>query len=169
MNEVHPHESSLRAYLHGAFPGVRDVDDVVQESLLRTWCARASQPIRSARSFLFQVARRLAIDLVRHDRVAPVKLVGDLAGLSVLESGPDAADAASQQEHLSLLADAIEALPARCRQVVILRKLQCLAQKEVATRLAISEKTVEAQLARGIDRCEEYLRRRGVRGMFGDE
>jgi hypothetical protein len=43
--EVQPHEASLRAYMRGAFPMVRDVDDVVQESYLRVWRARAAQPI----------------------------------------------------------------------------------------------------------------------------
>src|SRR5438876_12279709 len=54
--EVHAHERSLRAYLRGAFPSVRDVDDVVQESYVRVWKARLAHPIQSARSFLFQVA-----------------------------------------------------------------------------------------------------------------
>ncbi len=70
---------------------------------------------------------------------------------------------------LRFVADAIEALPSRCRQVVILRKLKGVPQKEVATRLGLSEKTVEAQLARGLARLEEFLRRRGVNGWYADE
>jgi RNA polymerase sigma-70 factor (ECF subfamily) len=166
--QVHPHESSLRAYLRDAFPVVRDVDDVVQESFLRTWRTRGSQPIRSARAFLFQVARRVALDLVRRDRCAPFKAVTDLAALPVLESGPTGAEAIGVQEKLRLVADAIEALPPRCRQVVILRKLQAVPQKEVAARLGLSEKTVEAQLSRGIARLEEFLHRRGVRGWYDE-
>src|SRR5688500_15354315 len=150
--EVHAHERSLRAYLRDAFPVVRDVDDVVQESFLRTWRTRESQPIRSARAFLFQVARRVALDLVRRDRRAPFKAVSDLTALPALESGLNGAEAASVQEKLRSVADAIEALPPRCRQVVVLRKLQGVPQKEVATRLGLSEKTVEAQLSRGIAR-----------------
>ncbi|MGH7946107.1 MAG: RNA polymerase sigma factor [Opitutaceae bacterium] len=167
--EVHPHASSLRAYLRGAFPDVRDVDDMVQESFLRTWRARATRPIRSARGFLFQVARRVAIDLVRHQRVEPIAAVRDLAELSVFDDRPDAADAISAQEKIRLLADAIETLPARCREIVVLRKIECLPQKAVAARLGLAEKSVEAQLARGIARCEVYLRRHGVRGWYGDE
>jgi|GEM_PF-6457756 len=54
--EVHPHESSLRAYLRGAFPSVRDVDDVVQESFLRIWGARAARPARAAARIRFASA-----------------------------------------------------------------------------------------------------------------
>ena len=167
--EVHPHEPSLRAYLRDAFPVVRDVDDVVQESFLRTWRTRGSQPIRSARAFLFQVARRVALDLVRRDRRAPFKAVTDLTTLPVLESAPNGAEAVGVQEKLRLVADAIESLPPRCRKVVILRKLQGVPQKEVAARLGLAEKTVEAQLSRGLARLEEFLQRRGVRGWYGDE
>src|SRR5688572_30177431 len=113
--EVHTHERSLRAYLRDAFPVVRDVDDVVQESFLRTWRTRGSQPIRSARAFLFQVARRIALDLVRRDRCAPFAAVTDLASLPVLENSPNGAEAVGVQEKLRLVADAIEALPPRRR------------------------------------------------------
>lgn len=166
--EVHPHERSLRAYLRDVFPVVRDVDDVVQESFLRTWRTRGSQPIRSGRAFLFQVARRVALDLVRRDRCAPFQPVTDLTALPVLEGAPNGAEAAGVQEKLHLVADAIEALPSRCRQVVILRKLQGVPQKEVAARLGLSEKTVEAQLSRGLVRLEEYLRRRGSSEWFDE-
>ncbi len=111
----------------------------------------------------------MALDLVRRDRRAPFQPVTDLTALPALESAPNGAEAAGAQEMLRFVADAIEALPSRCRQVVILRKLQGVPQKEVATRLGLSEKTVEAQLARGLARLEEFLRRRGVNGWYADE
>lgn len=95
--------------------------------------------------------------------------VRDLATLPVYDHRPDAAEIISAREKLRLMADAIEALPRRCREVVVLRKIECLSQKETAARLGLAEKTVEAQLARGIARCEDYLRRRGVKGWYGHE
>lgn len=167
--EVQAHEGSLRAYVRTSFPAVRDVDDVVQESFLRIWRARAGQPVRFARAFLFRIARNIAVDLVRRNRIAPFEAVRDLEALPVSTSGPDAATAADDQQKLAMLANALDALPARCREVVILRKLESVPQKEVARRLGIAEKTVEAQLARGIARCEDYLRKHGVRGWYGHE
>ncbi len=167
--EAAPHGSHLKAYLRGAFPTVRDVDDVVQESYLRLWRARATQPIRSVRAFLFSVARHLALDSIRHERASPIDAIGDLSRLRVLEERPDAADLASMQEKIRLLADAVESLPARCRQVVVLRKIKAMPQKEVAALLGVSEKTVESQFTRGMQRCADYLRARGVCGLFNDE
>ena len=156
--EVYPHESSLRNYLRGMFPGVRDVDDVVQESFLRTWKAGTSQSIRSARGFLFTVARRLALDLVRSERRSPIVAVADLGHLLVDSGVPDAADATTIAHEVELLAEAIESLPARCREIFVLRKLKGISQREIATLLGLSEQTVQVQSARGMRRCEEFLR-----------
>ena len=164
LEEVEPHASSLRSYLHGAFPAVRDVDDVVQESYLRVWKACALKPIRSARGFLFQVARHIALDFVRRTNRSPVSYMEDVARLPVAEESGGVDEIVGAREKIALLAEAIDRLPARCREVVVMRKLQQIPQREVAARLGLSEKTVEAQLARGVKRCEEFLVQRGIRG-----
>lgn len=169
-DEVRAHDAALRAYLHGSFPAVRtEVEDVIQESYLRTWKARATQPILSARNFLFRVARNLALDMVRHNQASPIDRAADLDGLPVVEDMPDAAEAASRQDRVALLAEAMLQLPGRCREVFILHKIKQLSRREVATRLGLSERTVEAQTARAVRRCADYLRKRGVNGLFDDD
>ena len=160
--EVHAHDSSLKAYLRGSFPSVRDIDDVVQESYLRIWKARTGQPIQCARGFLFRVARNVALNLLSRERASPIDVVKDLGSLPVVDDRPTAAVNTCAREELLLLAQAIDALPARCREIVILRRIKNLPQKEIAARLGIAEETVEVQVARGVKRCGEYLRRRGV-------
>lgn len=160
---MHVHDGQLKAYLRGSFPSVRDVDDVVQESYLRIWKARAAQPIRSARAFLFQIARRLAIDVVRRRETAGAESLCDSAALAVLEDKPDAADAACRSEELWLLAQAIHALPARCREVMILRKIEGLSQKEIAVRLGLAEGTVQVHIGRGLRQLEDTLLARARR------
>jgi RNA polymerase sigma factor (sigma-70 family) len=160
--EVHAHDASLKSYLRGAFPSVVDVEDVVQESYLRIWQARAARPIQFARAFLFRVARNVALNLVAHDRVSPIDAVADLSAVPVPEDRPTAAEAACTREEILLLVDGIETLPARCREIFILRRLQGVPQKEIAARLGISEQTVQVQVQRGVKRCEEFLRRHGV-------
>jgi RNA polymerase sigma-70 factor (ECF subfamily) len=148
---------------------VRDVDDVVQESFLRIWKARAAHPIASVGAFLFRIARNVALDAVRERRDSPMESVGELGELSVCDEAADVRCAVSHTERMQLLIAAIDSLPMRCREIVILRKFKCVPQKEVAARLGISEKGVEIQVTRGVKRCEEFLRRRGIRSFFGDE
>lgn len=159
---VRTHEKSLRSYLRGAFPNVRDVDDVVQESFLRIWNVRNHQSIRSARGFLFTVARRLALNVIRKDRNAPFVADQDQVVASTQSNEPDAAAALLAQERINLLADALTSLPPRCREVILLHKIQGLSQREVAVRLKLSERTVESHVRNGIARCHAFLRSRGL-------
>lgn len=54
----------------------------------------------------------------------------------------------------------IQALPERSRQVLTLRKIYGLSQREIAVHLGIEERAVEVHLADGMRRCIELL---GVR------
>ena len=163
LEQVHPHEASLRFHLRSSFPTARDVDDVVQESYLRVWKARAAQPIQSAKAFLFKVARHVALDFVRRQRISPIVAVTDLVALPVIEDKPSAADVACTRDEVVLLAQAIDSLPPRCREIVILRKLRGVPQKAIAAQLGISEQTVQVQVLRGVKRCEAFLTKHGVR------
>ena len=167
--EVHPHDGQLKAYLRNAYPSVGDVDDVVQESYLRIWRAKLGRPILSTKSFLFQIARHLAVDAIRRKQTACLANLGDLTALSVMEERPNAVDALSYHEKVALLSDALAALPARCREVVYLRKFKGVPQKDTAAHLGISVRTVESQFARGMKLCEDYLRQHGVESFRRDE
>lgn len=167
--EVHAHDIALKSYLRHTFPTMPDVEDVVQESYLRIWKARLARPIDSAKSFLFQVARHVVVDLARRRQVARTESLGDLAALSVMEDRPGAPEALAYAEKVDLLAEALAGLPARCREIMILRKFQHVPQREIAARLGISERTVESQVTRGMKLIAERLRARGLEGFTRDE
>lgn len=156
------HDPSLRTYLRGSFPAVRDVDDVVQESYLRLWKAAAVQPIRSARAFLFTVARRLALDHVRRRRNSPIDHVGHLGELRVVEERADVLADLRRRERMLLLAEAVATLPDRCRDVFVLYKIKGLSRKAAAAELGLSEKTVEAHTAKAMRHCEKFFRKKGA-------
>lgn len=166
--EVYPHEGQLRGYLRRRYPGVHDVDDVVQESFLRIWKARLARPIRSSKTFLFQIARRLVVDKVRRERAARTERVQDLTLLKVMDDRPDPNELLSYHEKVAIVADALAELPERCREVFILRKFKGVPQREIAFKLRIAEGTVESQVARGMKLMERHLRIRGINGFSAD-
>lgn len=154
-DEVRTHEPHLRAYLRRSFPGVRDVDDVVQESYLRLWRKHAVAPLASTRAFLFRVARNFAIDVLRRHR--PTEPT-PLAGVPDEAADPHAALAAAEFE--TLLIAALDTLPARQRQIVVRCKLQRISARAVAAELGLAEKTVNEHLYRGLQRLGEELKQR---------
>jgi RNA polymerase sigma-70 factor (ECF subfamily) len=80
----------------------------------------------------------------------------------VMDESPGTAEVVSRWQEIELLADAIEALPERCRAVFLLRQFENLPQREIAARLGIAEHTVESQLTKALRRCEEFLAARGA-------
>ena len=161
-SEVHLHDSQLKSYLRGSFPAVRDVQDVVQESYLRVWKRHGERPITSVKAFLFKIARNLALNALRRERISPCLAASENVVSNVVEEGPGIAEQVCSREEAMILFAAIDALPGRCREIYILRKLKGLSQKEIAQQLGISEQTVEVQVVRANHRCEAFLRRRGV-------
>lgn len=159
---VAPHEAQLKSYLRQRYPSVRDVDDVVQDSYLRIWKHRFFIQVSSAKAYLFRIARNRAIDGLRADQRALSRLAEEADPAEILDPRPDAAEMAASAEELTLLLDAIDSLPRRCRDVFILRQLQGCSTVEIAKRLGISAGTVQIHGALGVRRCEEYLRQRGV-------
>jgi len=160
--QVYAHDTALKGYLRSAFPTVRDVEDIVQESYLRVWRRQLARPITFAKGFLFKVARRLALDSLRRTRSSPFNVVTDIEALHVIYNGQDATESACTKEEVEVLLAAIESLSHRCREIVILRKLQGMSQKEIALKLGLSEQTIQVQARRGLRRCDQYLRRHGV-------
>lgn len=158
--EVQPHDEALRSYLRWRFPSVRDVEDLVQESYLKVWRARLQGRIVASKSFLFQVARHLAIDLLRRERRSPFSEVAPESLEAVSDGEADAACRACASDELALLAQAVDSLPERCRRVMVLRLVEGASYREIATRLGISELTVQTHVANGLRRVEDHLLRR---------
>lgn len=160
--EVQPHRSALRAYLLAQFPSVVDVEDIVQESLLRVLRAHENGQVESARALLFVTGRNLALDLLRRQRVISFEPITETTGSFVYTSDQSIPESVSKSEEFDLLREAVEQLPDRCRQVFTLRMAYGLSQRETAARLGISENTVERQMGKAIRRCTEFFEKRGL-------
>lgn len=150
----------MRGYLRHQFPGV-DPDDVVQESYLKLLKHEAGGKIVSAKAYFFSVARNTAIKIFRRRRIFSTVPVNELPDWRVLDGGPDAVEIVNTSQRLELVADAVDRLPTRCREVVQLAIVDGLSTADISARLGISENTVRVQMARGIKKCSDYLRERG--------
>lgn len=160
--EVLPHGPVLRAWLRARFPSLTDPDNLVQETFARVLQAHANGPIVAAKAFLFMTARNLALDHVRRQNIVGIDALTETDALSVFDDRPGVSETVGRRQELELLTQAIQSLPERCRQVLTLRKIYGLPQKEIAAQLGISEHTVEAQVGNGMRRCAEFLAQHGL-------
>jgi len=156
------HVPMLRAYLRGRFPSVPDVDDIVEESVVRVLRAHEAGAVASCKGLLFSTARNLALDLVRRQRVVSFEPMTESSDSYVFTDGTDIVEAVNKKQEFEILTQAIQSLPKRCRQVMTLRTAYGLSQKQIAQKLGISENTVEKQMSTGIRRCAVYFARLGL-------
>lgn len=158
-DNLQPHEAMLRAWLRSRFPAESDLDDIVQEAYLHVLQARETSEIKSPKAFLFATARNLALGRVRHQRACEKNFLTEIDALGILDESADIPHAVARAQELELLTQAIQSLPTRCRQILTLRKIYCMSQKEVAARLGIAEHTVEAQGTIGLRKLAAFFER----------
>jgi RNA polymerase sigma-70 factor (ECF subfamily) len=161
-DEVLPHEPALRAWLRSRFPALRDVDDLIQETYMRILQVRDRAAIRVPKAFLFAAARNLAVDYARRGHIVMFETMGESEEALLADDVQTSAEAAEHRQKLELLTRAIQELPERCREVLTLRKIYGLSQRDIAARLGISEHTVEAQVGNGVRRCAVFFARHGL-------
>ena len=160
--EVLPHEQPLRSYLRQSLPTLSDVDDLVQDCFARMMRARTTGTVRSPKPLLFAIARNAVRDFIHRKCRAELIPITENEEFAVLEEGSDVVESVCRNQEIALLTEAIHALPERCREVLLLRKIKGLSQKEIAELLGIAVHTVEALAAKGTRRCADFLRARGV-------
>ena len=132
-----------------------DTDDLIQESYSRIWSVDLST-IHSPRAYLYATLRNLLTEHARHSKIVPMERMGEIDELRIPseEPGPERRVAARQE--LERLRTLVGTLPAQCRRVFELRKMQGLSQRAVAMELDISERTVEKHLAKALNRILEF-------------
>ena len=164
VREILAHEAALMHFLRRFWPHRDEVADLRQEIYVRVYEAAGKALPEQPKAFLFATARHLLADRVRRSRVVSIETMGDFEALNVLMvDGLSPEHWCGARQVLRRLSDAFDRLPARCRGVVWLRRVEELSQKQVAARLGISEKTVEKHLAKGMRLMAE-----GFHGGTGD-
>jgi RNA polymerase sigma-70 factor (ECF subfamily) len=128
-----------------------EVPDLLQETYIRVYDAARKEIPKSVRGFVFTTARNLLIDRLRRMNVVMIDTIASFDDLNVIDDVPSPEQQTSARQELSRLQNALNGLPARCRQIVVWRKIQNMPQREIAQRLGVSEGVVEAQVARAMD------------------
>jgi RNA polymerase sigma factor (sigma-70 family) len=150
VDQILPLEAVLERYLRRNWRDADEIADLRQEVYARVFDACALGQPDSAQAFVLSTARNLLIDRARRDQIVDIETFADMDELT------PTIDELSPERHLSarselrLLQRALNLLPERCREAVELRKIEGLSQREVATRMGISEDTVEKHLSKGV-------------------
>ncbi len=147
----------LKRYIARYLNRPEDVEDLTQEAFLRVLEASSKGKIENPKAYLYRTAHNLALNSLARKSNHLLCYIEDLADSNVIEKGVPLEDQVNFQKNFELFCHATLELPERCREVLILRKVYGLSQKQVAQKLNISVSTVEKHLAKGISRCAASL------------
>jgi len=141
----------LRRYLARMLGSRTDAQDLAHDAYVRMHAAMGGQHVEQPKAFLFTTARRLALNQIKRRKIAPVR---DGDGSKIIEFTPAGAPGVERlvmaRQEWARLEAAIAALPAGCRTVLLLCKVEQLSHAEIGATLGISVSTVEKQHARAL-------------------
>ena len=142
----------LRRYLARLLGNTTEAQDVAHDAYLRVYPSVENQTAEKPEALLYVTARRLAINRLKRRSISPLGTAGsaDPAHDTAPSSSPTIPQQVMARQELALLEHAIAELPAGCRAVLLLRKIELLSHREIADRLGIAVSTVEKQHARAL-------------------
>ena len=149
--------SALKRFASRYLRKPHDIEDVVQEACVKALEAQNKRQIDHPKSYLYRTTKNLALKQLARSAYRLNDNVGDFDDLEVIENNQTLESQFEARQQFELFCRAVRQLPLKCRRVFILRRVYGFRPPEIAERLGISIKTVEAHLAKGIVRCTEYM------------
>jgi len=127
-----------------------ELDDVVQDVALKMHQRAGREEIDNVEGYLFQVARSVLADHGRRRRA------GMAALHDPIETHHHPAETrlpdriVENRQELRALLDALESLPPRCRQAIVLHRFEHMSYADIARHMGVSVSAVEKNIMRAI-------------------
>ncbi|NLE34262.1 MAG: RNA polymerase sigma-70 factor [Bacteroidales bacterium] len=138
---------------------VRDHDtaeEIVQDLFFRLWQDRQKMKIESSlNGYLFRSVYNRALHRIEHRKVVE-RHAGEMAAAASLSSEP-VTETIYYNELQARVAGVLERLPERCRLIFRMSRFEGMKYNEIADKLAVSLKTVEADMGRALKEFRKAL------------
>jgi len=144
--------------------GSRDESmDLTQDTFMKAWQALPRwEPQAQFGTWLFQIARNGALDLLRRRRTLEFVPIEEDEDFVAQQLAPD--EQVDLRQRYGLLDAVLRELPLEHREILLLREVEQLSYTEIAATLGIQEGTVKSRIARArAALLERYGRATGER------
>jgi RNA polymerase sigma-70 factor (ECF subfamily) len=150
---------AVRRTIGSMIPNRADVDDILQEALLKVWCHLSTFRSESTfRTWMTRVAINEAFQFHRRQQSRPkCQALGDFDSFPSCNESP--LQSFIRDETIRVVHQAVGELPAKYRQALILRHLKQLSVSETAQSLQLSVANVKSRVFRARRMLNAELRR----------
>ena len=155
------YHDKVERYIRSHVSGVDDREDLVHQVFLNAMSAIDSYDLTKASpgTWLYTITRNAVTDYYRQRQRGPVLV--ELHDVSAV-TGDDAEELTLRQEMLEILADALESLPARERDIVVWRFYHGLSAQETAEKVGVSYANARFLQHSAMKKLRVYLERAGI-------
>jgi len=131
-------------------------EEIVQDLFFRLWQDRSQLTIESSlNGYLFRSVHNRSLHFIEHQKVVD-RHAGEIAA-SAEETGEPVTEAIYYSELQSKVAKVLERLPERCSVIFRMSRFEGLKYNEIAEKLSVSLKTVEANMGRALKEFRKAL------------
>lgn len=148
--------SSLCRFASGYLSDADAAEDIVQQVFINLWNHREEiQPDKQIKSYLFTSVKNRCLNHIRDHKKYRSYYLDVEAELEIPVEEKDTFTEAELENRLNL---ALDKLPEKCREIFLLCRFEEMKYKEVADKLNISPKTVEAQMSKALKILREEFK-----------
>ena len=138
-----------------------DAEDVVQDACIRALASLETAVVERPRAWVLTIVLNTTFTWLAKNRPKAVVLIGDPQLLEVAtahrDSAPDPEEALIAAADESALESAIQALPHIFREVIVMRDINGMSYREIASAIGAPQGTVMSRLARARAHLVEKL------------
>lgn len=159
------YSKKLYYFAYGYLKSKSDSEEVVQDIFLKIWHNRENlDPEQSFNGYLFKIAYRQIAEKFRKV-ILEKKYIHDIAGESI-DFTDELNERTNYQSLLELVEKQIDILPARQKEVLLMRKFQGYQVAEIAEKQSISVKTVEHHITEALKTIRNKLGKENIGGIL---
>jgi RNA polymerase sigma-70 factor (ECF subfamily) len=149
----------LCAFVDNIIDNKTDTEDIVQELFVKLWTYRREIEFQTTVSgYLYQTAKNMAFNFIRDESKRRTLLEKKWEEDLLLNESYENED----NEYEDALEDCVDQLPDRCKEILLMHRVDGYKQKEIAEKLALSIQTIKNQILNSMHRLKNCLEQKGI-------
>ena len=157
LHAFQQHEKSIKRIFARYCRRHEEIEDYTQETFLKAFAAETKTDIQNPKAFLLRVAKNLALSELKRKVNTNTDHIEDSGGTEVLtdERQVSIENQIDGQRKLVVACKVIASLSEHHRQALLMRKMEKLKFKQIATQLNVSLSTIEKRVATALVQLRE--------------
>jgi RNA polymerase sigma-70 factor (ECF subfamily) len=163
------HENGLKKFISKFFLPSHEIDDICQETFLRSFESNMQNEIQRPKSFMYRVATNLIMSKYRRSSYKLTDYIDDVGEEFIPINTTDIENDIDAQRKLGVFCESIASLPEQSRKILIMRKVYGYSIKEISSRLNMPTSTINYNIAKGMICCDNAIERYEANDLTNDK